>query len=196
MEPTLIIWFLLVISEISCAGPSKLIATNQVGNETLSVCRSTLIRFDLEQLENLRGCRVVEGSVSILMLDELEEAHLKNYSFPELTEITGFLMFYRISGLKSLKDLFPNLAIIRGDELFQNYSLILYEMLDLEEIGLTNLQVIERGSVRIEKNDNLCFANKIDWSAIATFGENNFIAVRFIFTLSCRIDPIIEQSHL
>lgn len=143
-----------------------------------TVCGTIDIRFDKPNLEKLRGCRVVEGSVSILLMDELKFEDFQNYSFPELIEITGYLMIYRISGIKNLYDLFPNLAVIRGRDIFKDYSLIIYEIEDLEEIGLINLQTIERGNVRIEKNDQLCFADKIDWSLIAGSGEH-YIAVGF-----------------
>jgi hypothetical protein len=110
-------------------------------------------------------------------MDELTEEDFQNYSFPELREITGFLLLYRISGIKSLYNLFPNLAVIRGRQLFKDYSLIIYEILDLEEIGLINLQSIVRGNVRIEKNDKLCFADRIDWDIIADEKSEHYIAV-------------------
>lgn len=97
---------------------------------------------------------------------------MKAYSFPELVEITGYLMLYRIRGVKSLYDFAPNLAVIRGRDLFKDYSFVLYEIFDLEEVGLRNLQTIERGNVRIEKNDVLCFADQVDWSIIAGHGEH------------------------
>lgn len=125
------------------------------------------LRFDLIKLEQLRGCRVVEGSVIILLMDELQPENFTDLSFPELVEITGFLMLYRISGIRSLNALFPNLAVIRGKKLFKDYSLIIYEGINLEEIGLTKLQTIVRGGVRIEKNNLLCFADRIDWAKIA-----------------------------
>lgn len=129
-------------------------------------------------MEKLRGCRVVEGSVVILLLDDawLTLEDFQNFSFPELVEITGYLMLYRIRAIKSLYDLFPNLAVIRGRHIFKDYSLIIYEIEQLEEIGLINLQTIERGNVRIEGNGQLCFADKIDWSLIAGSGEH-YIAV-------------------
>lgn len=71
-----------------------------------------------------------------------------------------------MTGIRSLNKLFPNLTVIRGNVLFNNYALVIYEMDDLEEIGLHNLQVIERGGVRIEKNPNLCFSETVDWNSI------------------------------
>jgi insulin receptor len=133
------------------------------------------MRFKLD-VNMLRDCRVVEGSVSILLLDELTEETFRNISYPDLLEITGFLLLYRISGIKNLYNLFPNLAVIRGRDIFKDYSLIIYELEDLEEIGMINLQTIERGNVRIEKNNKLCYADKIDWTLIAGSGDH-YIAV-------------------
>lgn len=154
--------------------------------DSATVCSSIDIRFDHPNLEKLRGCRVVEGSVSILLMDELKLEDFQNYTFPELIEITGYLMLYRISGIKNLYDLFPNLAVIRGRDIFKDYSLIIYEIVDLEEIGLINLQTIVRGNVRIEKNDQLCFADKIDWSLIAGSGEH-YIAVGLKHFSACSL---------
>lgn len=139
------------------------------------VCGTIDIRFNFD-LSKLRDCRVVEGSVSMLLLDDLTEEAFRNISYPDLLEITGFLMLYRISGIKKLHDLFPNLAVIRGRDIFKDYSLIIYELEDLEEIGMINLQSIERGNVRIEKNNKLCYADKIDWTLIAGSGEH-YVAV-------------------
>lgn len=136
------------------------------------------LRFEIHQLERLRGCRVVEGSVIILLMDDISQEKFENYSFPELVEITGFLMLYRISGVRSLNDLFPNLAVIRGKELFKDYSLIIYEGINLEEVGLTKLQTIIRGGVRIEKNDYLCFSDRIDWALIAPEGDHVITVVK------------------
>lgn len=70
-----------------------------------------------------------------------------------------------MTGIKSLNKLFPNLTVIRGNVLFNNYALVIYELDHLEEIGLYNLQIIERGGVRIEKNPNLCLYT-VDWNSI------------------------------
>lgn len=127
-------------------------------------------------MELLKGCRVVEGFVHILLIDEVSEEEFKQYRFEELVEITGYLLLYRLSGVKSLYNLFPNLAVIRGQEVYNDYALVIYEFKDLEEIGLINLQTIQRGSVRIEKNDKLCYAEMIEWSLIAGHSDH-YIAV-------------------
>lgn len=127
-------------------------------------------------MKKLNNCRVVEGNVHILLIDEVDEDAFSEYRFEKLVEITGYLLLYRLSGIKSLSNLFPNLAIIRGKQVYNDYSLVIYEFKDLEDVGLVNLQSIQRGSVRIEKNDKLCFAEMIEWSYIAGHSDH-YIAV-------------------
>ena len=52
---------------------------------------------------------------------------------------------------KSLEDIFPNLSIIRGRELFEGFALLVFSNPHLEEIGLTKLTSISRGGVHIQK---------------------------------------------
>jgi len=42
-----------------------------------------------------------------------------NVSFPELTEITDYLMIYGSKSLPRLTNVFPNLAVIRGNKLME-----------------------------------------------------------------------------
>ncbi len=130
----------------------------------------------MEAFESLTDCEVIEGYLQILLIDRADVADYQNLHFPKLREITGFFVLFRVSNLHTLSHIFPNLAVIRGERLFFNYALVVYEMLELQEIGLPGLVSITRGAVRIEKNPNLCYLNKIDWSLILQDGiEGNFI---------------------
>lgn len=111
---------------------------------------------------------MIEGSLSILLIEGAQEEQYKNKSFPNLVEITDYFLLYRVYGLKTLSNLFPNLSVIRGQKLFFNFAFVAFEMMDLEEIGLIGLTVIERGAVRLEKNPMLCYIDTIDWTQIAT----------------------------
>lgn len=134
----------------------------------ISVCRDNYdIRNDPKQFMRLRGCRIIEGYLQILLFDNYNESSYDGISFPELREINDYLMFYRVFGLRTLSKLFPNLAVIGGKQRFQNYALIIYEMQDMQEIGLISLTDILDGAVRIEKNPQLCYASTIDWTLIA-----------------------------
>ncbi|XP_075217094.1 insulin-like receptor [Lycorma delicatula] len=131
------------------------------------VCQSRDIRNSVREFSQLNGCRVVEGFVQIVLIDKANESEYANISFPELREITGYLLLYRVNGLRSLSHIFPNLAVIRGNTLFFNYALVIFEMLHLQELGLKSLTDILRGAVYLNKNPSLCFVDTIDWNKIA-----------------------------
>lgn len=44
-------------------------------------------------------------------------------------------MLYRVFGLLSVRRLFPNLSIIRGNELLMNFALIMHEMMNITEVS-------------------------------------------------------------
>lgn len=139
------------------------------------ICKSIDIRNSLKSFENLRGCQVVEGFVQILLFDNINESEWSNISFPELREITDFLLLYRVNGLRTLETLFPSLAVIRGQNTFYNHALVLFEMPTLQEIGLYSLTDITHGYVRIDKNPLLCYLNTIDWDQITYEQGDHFI---------------------
>uniref|UniRef100_A0A1L8DJW7 Tyrosine-protein kinase receptor n=1 Tax=Nyssomyia neivai TaxID=330878 RepID=A0A1L8DJW7_9DIPT len=143
--------------------------THMAASNNTGVCQSMDLRNNASQLERLRDCRVIEGFLQILLMDRLKGADkaFETLEFPNLTEITNYLMIYRVNGLNTLRKLFPNLAVIRGNQLFVNYALIVYELMDIEEVGLTSLTHIGRGAVRIQNNPNLCYVHTIDWTLIA-----------------------------
>ena len=121
----------------------------------------------MEGFQKLENCTVIEGKLHILLIDHAEQKDYEKFRFPLLREKTGHLLLYRVYGLKTLRYIFPNLAVIRGQDLFYNYALVAYEMPDLEEIGLVSLTTIMRGAVRLTKNRRLCYVDTIDWSRIA-----------------------------
>uniref|UniRef100_A0A8C5E0F0 receptor protein-tyrosine kinase n=1 Tax=Gouania willdenowi TaxID=441366 RepID=A0A8C5E0F0_GOUWI len=133
------------------------------------------IRNDIKQFKRLENCTVVEGYLRILLINgktnNQEDYH--TLSFPKLTVITDYLLLFRVSGLDSLSVLFPNLSVIRGHNLFYNYALVIFEMTSLKDIGLYNLKNITRGAMRIEKNNELCYLDSVDWSLIMDAEFNN-----------------------
>lgn len=96
------------------------------------VCGSVDVRNSPTHLERLKDCVVVEGFVHILLIDKYGDASFENYSFPLLTEITEYLLLFRVNGLKTLRRLFPNLAVIRGDVLVGDYAMVIYELMHIE----------------------------------------------------------------
>ena len=57
----------------------------------------------------------------------------------------------------------------RGDRLYYNYALVVSNLSHLQEVALASLTHILRGSVRIEKNRNLCFVHTVDWTYVTRF---------------------------
>ncbi|CAH2050646.1 unnamed protein product, partial [Iphiclides podalirius] len=123
----------------------------------------------------LRGCRVIEGHLSIVVIEHPSPKAFKNMSFPELREVTGYIKIYRLMGVINLGALFPNLSVVRGMQLFKDYAIVVFDCENLEALGLRSLARVERGGVRIQQNDRLCYTNTIDWSRIVSDGEDNIL---------------------
>ncbi|KAI5098214.1 insulin-like growth factor 1 receptor precursor [Silurus meridionalis] len=151
-------------------------ASGQIGE----ICGPHIdIRNDISEFKKLENCTVVEGYLQILLIgDKNHNPHqeFRMLSFPKLTMVTDYLLLFRVAGLDSLSTLFPNLSVIRGRNLFYNYALVIFEMISLKDIGLYNLRNITRGSIRIEKNPELCYLDSVDWSLIMDAEFNNFVA--------------------
>uniref|UniRef100_A0A674PF39 Tyrosine-protein kinase receptor n=1 Tax=Takifugu rubripes TaxID=31033 RepID=A0A674PF39_TAKRU len=140
-----------------------------------SFCSSKDIRNSATNLQALENCTVIEGHLKILLIFGTKPEDFRGLSFPKLVVVTDYLLLFRVYGLESLSDLFPNLTVIRGTNLFFNYALVIFEMLQLREIGLHSLMNITRGAVRIEKNPDLCYLSTLDWSKILDSVEDNYI---------------------
>lgn len=139
------------------------------------VCLSKDIRNNVTNLLSLENCTVIEGHLKILLMFNTKAEDFQGLSFPKLRMVTDYLLLFRVYGLESLSNLFPNLTVIRGSNLFFNYALVIFEMLQLKEIGLHSLTNITRGAVRLEKNPDLCYLSTLDWSQILDSVEDNYI---------------------
>uniref|UniRef100_A0A1Y1KTZ9 Tyrosine-protein kinase receptor n=3 Tax=Photinus pyralis TaxID=7054 RepID=A0A1Y1KTZ9_PHOPY len=145
------------------------------------LCEEVVVFNTVSEFEpNLRGCTIIIGYLKIVM-ERAKSHEFQNISFPELTEIRGYLLLYRVYGLTTLGKLFPNLSVIRGTTLLTDYSFVLRDMPHLQEIGLRNLKYIARGSTRIENCPNVCYVDTINWTKIASpshrldyFGKNEY----------------------
>ncbi|PNF35477.1 Insulin-like receptor [Cryptotermes secundus] len=168
-----VVWWLLLIllGAAPLASGQLRPNTDITTSRAEGVCQSVDIRNSVAAFRRLSGCRVVEGFVQIVLIDHATESSFSNLTFPELREITHYLLLYRVNGLRSLGKLFPNLTVIRGEMLFLNYALVVFEMIHLQELGLYSLTDILRGGVRIEKNPLLCFVDTVNWDLIAKAGH-------------------------
>lgn len=130
-------------------------ANGEHGNGT--VCSSIDVRNFGHNLHKLMGCEKIEGSLQIVLLEKTNAKTFRNYSFP-LVEVSQYVLIYRVSGLRSLGRLFPNLTIIRGTKLYSNAALAVFQNPNLEEINLPKLTHILAGSVFIHENPSEYFA--------------------------------------
>lgn len=165
-SPLLMNWFVLCITSISliitfCCIPTSVAINNNLNNNNINnnrvYCSSIDIRNTVAAIERYSNCTIVEGSVQIVLLDRSTERDFMNISFPELREITEYLLIYHVKGLKTLSQLFPNLAVIRGNVLFDNRALVVYANARLQELGLKSLTHVIEGSVFIYKNPSKYF---------------------------------------
>lgn len=132
------------------------------------ICSSLKITMNFK---DLRGCSVIEGNLVIMSGFETMELQpdgyiRQNLSFPELKEITDYLLVYKASRILSFSTLFPNLAVIRGNQLLGNWALIIFQNENLAEIGLLGLTSILHGGVKIAENPSLCYVSTVDWRKI------------------------------
>ena len=101
-----------------------------------------VIKF-YNQFEELDGCRVIEGHLIIAIIQEdcgtIEECDQNldperckdnykscfryenstkegNLTFPDLREVTDFVVLYNTKHIKTLSTLFPSLTVIRGNQ--------------------------------------------------------------------------------
>ncbi|XP_058862183.1 insulin receptor-related protein-like [Acipenser ruthenus] len=146
-----------------------------VGCSASEICGSMDIRNNVTELRRLENCTVIEGDLQILLMFTTQTEDFRPLRFPRLRMITDYLLLFRVYGLESLQDLFPNLAVIRGTRLFFHYSLVIFEMPHLRVMGLGGLAQVMRGAVRIERNEELCHLSTIDWGLLMESTENNYI---------------------
>lgn len=60
-----------------------------------TVCPSLDIRGSPEQMQKLRGCQIIEGQLSIVLMEHSTPRNFENITFPELREVTDFIKIYR-----------------------------------------------------------------------------------------------------
>ncbi|XP_037913549.1 insulin-like receptor isoform X2 [Hermetia illucens] len=147
-----------------------LIIFTQFSDNDGKECGSKDIRNRPDSLADLEDCTVIKGSLIIVLMTDSNwtAADFDKYSFPKLREITEFMIVYQVYYLKTLRQLFPNLVVIRGEKLFLNYALAIDDVPHLSDIGLISLVSIQRGHIYINRCPILCFVNTIDWFSITT----------------------------
>lgn len=82
----------------------------------------------------LDNCTVVIGYMMITLMPD-KKCNYTMYKYPQLREVTGFIIFTDVHDLYNIRDMFPNLTVIRGRQLFLNYALGVTNMHDLELVS-------------------------------------------------------------
>uniref|UniRef100_A0A182Q8S0 receptor protein-tyrosine kinase n=1 Tax=Anopheles farauti TaxID=69004 RepID=A0A182Q8S0_9DIPT len=129
-------------------------------------CSNVDIRNDLRRLSQIENCTVINGFLQMVLIERVPASEFAKYQLKNLREVTGYMLFFRVINLTSLRDLFPNLMVIRGQQLIGNYALVFYYMENMIEIGLKSLVAIQRGFVYSLHCPKLCHLDTIDWASI------------------------------
>ncbi|RVE46841.1 hypothetical protein evm_008486 [Chilo suppressalis] len=158
MASATVIWSIVVICSASVP---RVNTENSIG-----ICRSKICN-KIDGLHVLKDCVVILGNLKVLLLEQAHKDDFRNISFPKLKEVSGFVLFYRVNGLESIGQLFPNLAVIGGRHVLYNFALIIYDMPDLKEVGLYSLMRIYKGGVVVWAVPQVCYVHTINWEVIA-----------------------------
>ena len=139
---------------------------------SLTVCyepsgEGLILKF-VSDAHTLKDCTVYVGSIFFANYRPKTQAEVNATFFPNLREITGSLVMGLFAGTPpiSLSIIFPNLRVIRGNQFFYGFTLLFYFDRQLLDMALPSLTKIERGKVRIQDNDNMCYYNTIKWSSV------------------------------
>lgn len=99
-------------------------------------CGSLDLRNNCDDFYKLINCTVITGFLNIAQLPRNEsDCDFSDYQFENLREITDFLIITEVRYMTSIKTMFPNLAVIRGQQLFLNYALVITSNTDLEKVS-------------------------------------------------------------
>ena len=68
----------------------------------------------MKKFENLTDCTIIEGHLIVASFQEKDNFTL---TFPNLREVTEYVVFYEAQNIVKLDQMFPKLAVIRGNKL-------------------------------------------------------------------------------
>lgn len=101
-----------------------------------NVCGSIDVRNYVHQLNKLQNCTEIAGTLFIVLIETTKsESDFEPYVFPKLQKVSEYVVVYKVKHLTSFGRLFPNLRLIRGLNLLMEYSLVLYNLPNLQEVS-------------------------------------------------------------
>ncbi|EMP36194.1 Epidermal growth factor receptor, partial [Chelonia mydas] len=133
-----------------------------------------ILSINATNIDSFKNCTKINGDVSILPVAFLGDLFTKTQPldpkkldiFKTVKEISGFLLIQ--AWPENATDLyaFENLEIIRGrTKQHGQYSLAIVN-LKIHSLGLRSLKEISDGDVAIMKNQNLCYAETMNWNKL------------------------------
>jgi len=138
---------------------------------------------------SFQNCTVIEGSLTILdsTFNGFQQIY-QNFTFgpryppmdpsrldlfSTIKEVTGYINIQahhpKFSNLSALR----NLEIIGGRTLTEYFSALYIVKTSLESLDLKSLRKIRSGSVAVLENNDLCYAEKINWQRIMKSQQHN-----------------------
>lgn len=154
-------------------------------------CRSITLRgvVTLNQLSNVRNCTLILGHFRILNAKFIDFTNSSTSAplFPNLTEITDYLLIFQAQYISDLSQLLPRLSIIRGNRLFRSsFSLIVFLVQSLTHLNLNRLVQIQKGFVLLSRLYHTCYVTTVDWSQIVgRQQENNETIIMNLINTNC-----------
>ena len=140
-------------------------------------------------INSFTNCTVVEGSLTIL--DSTFNGFQQIYSnftfgprhpamdpsklevFSTLREVTGYINIQAHHPRFTNLSAFRNLEIVGGRQLTEYFSSLYIVKTSLESLDLRSLRKIRSGGVSILENNDLCYAENINWQRIMKSPQHN-----------------------
>ena len=140
-------------------------------------------------IKSFQNCTILEGSLTILdssfngfqliyrnftfgpRYPTMDPSKLEVFS--TLTEVTGFINIQAHHPRFTNLSAFRNLNVIGGRHLTEYFSALYIVNTSLESLGLASLTKIRSGSVAILENNELCYAENINWQKIMKSQQHN-----------------------
>ncbi|XP_015916068.1 epidermal growth factor receptor isoform X2 [Parasteatoda tepidariorum] len=133
-------------------------------------------------IDSFRGCTIIEGSITILdtSFQGYQEVYT-NFTFGPLhgpmhpRRLEVFRTLKQVTGYVSIQashpdfknlSFFENLQMIGGRQLTEYFAALYIVKTSLVSLNMRSLKKISSGSVAILENENLCFADNLNWQRV------------------------------
>ncbi|XP_076337707.1 epidermal growth factor receptor-like isoform X1 [Tachypleus tridentatus] len=145
-------------------------------------CKGDVSLVHAGNINSFRGCTVIEGSITILensftgfqdMFPNNTFGHLYPEMHPKslevfstLKEVTGYISIQASHPDFKNLSFFRNLEVIGGRQLTEYFAALYIVKTSLESLNLQSLKKVRSGRITILENQDLCFAQQINWEKV------------------------------